>query len=122
MHWLAQVCDSLAVPKGETYTICIQQPAWAKSREFEITTRSLTRGGVTSRTAGDIEDEDEDEDLVGNSKKKRRVSFMPSLGMSDSNSVCSGETIQIQIQRTPFTIMATGLEFVPFSSGVPGVD
>jgi len=61
MHWLAQ------------------QPAWAKSREFEITTRSLTRGGVTSRTAGDIEDEDEEDDLVGNSKKKRRVSFMPSL-------------------------------------------
>ena len=60
--------------------------------------------------------------MIGNSKKKRRVSFMPSLGMSDGNSVCSDKSIQIQIQRTPFTIMVTGLEFVPFSSDFPGVN
>ncbi|KAF8336233.1 P-loop containing nucleoside triphosphate hydrolase protein [Amanita rubescens] len=54
-----------------------KQPAWARSREFEITTRSIGRGN--SKTAGDLEDEEEEEDLVVSGKKKRRVSFMPSI-------------------------------------------
>ena len=60
--------------------MCNQQPAWARSREFEITTRSIGRGN--SKTAGDLEDEEEEEEVVVNGKKKRRVSFMPSIGMS----------------------------------------
>ncbi|KAF8721817.1 hypothetical protein AX14_010168 [Amanita brunnescens Koide BX004] len=56
-----------------------KQPAWAKSREFEITTRSITRGGSTSKSTGDLEDDEEDDDLVSSSKKKRRVTFMPSM-------------------------------------------
>lgn len=59
---------------------------------------------------------------MSSSKKKRRVTFMPSMGMSDSSFACSGETIEIQIRRTLFTIMVTGLEFVPFSSVFAGAN
>ncbi|KAK2467355.1 hypothetical protein APHAL10511_000590 [Amanita phalloides] len=61
IHWLAK------------------QPAWARSREFEITTRTISRTGISQQNAGDIEDEEEEEDMLVNGKKKRRVSFMPSI-------------------------------------------
>lgn len=61
MHWLSK------------------QPAWGRSREFEITTRSTGRGGL-SQTAGDIEDEDVDDDgPMVHGRRKRKVSFMPSI-------------------------------------------
>ena len=57
-----------------------QQPAWGRSREFDITTRSVNRNGLTSGTAGELEDgDDEDEGLV-NGRRKRKVTFLPSVG------------------------------------------
>jgi chaperone BCS1 len=63
MHWLSK------------------QPAWGRSREFEITTRTLTRNGLTQSTTGDLEDEDvdEDEDALVHGRRKRKVAFIPSL-------------------------------------------
>jgi chaperone BCS1 len=61
MHWLSK------------------QPAWARSREFEITTRSIGRGGVTQKSAGDLEDEEEEDETLVHGRRKRRVSFMPSV-------------------------------------------
>lgn len=80
MHWLAK------------------QPAFGKSREFEITTRSIGRNAIES-TAGDLEEEDDeceqfthgwyrsglfasfvdfDSDAAG--RRKKKVVFMPCLG------------------------------------------
>jgi chaperone BCS1 len=66
MHWLSK------------------QPAWGRSREFEITTRSVSRNGLTQSTTGDLEDEEEEEieedgDALVHGRKKRKVAFMPSL-------------------------------------------
>ncbi|KAF9465557.1 P-loop containing nucleoside triphosphate hydrolase protein [Collybia nuda] len=64
MHWLAK------------------QPAWGRSREFEITTRSVGRNGMTQTTTGDLEEdeqEEEDEDALMQGRGKRKVAFMPSL-------------------------------------------
>jgi mitochondrial chaperone BCS1 len=61
----------------------VQQPAWGRSREFEITTRSVGRNGMTQSTTGDLEDEEaeeENEDVLVHGRKKRKVAFMPSLG------------------------------------------
>ncbi|KAF8643026.1 hypothetical protein AX16_009270 [Volvariella volvacea WC 439] len=63
MHWLSK------------------QPAWGRSREFDITTRAVTRNGLATATAGDLEEEEEqeeDESLV-HGKRRRKVAFMPSL-------------------------------------------
>ncbi|KAJ3965442.1 hypothetical protein EV361DRAFT_938987 [Lentinula raphanica] len=47
-----------------------QQPAWGRSREFEITTRSV----------GDTEEEDgDDEEALIHGRRKRKVAFMPSV-------------------------------------------
>ena len=62
-----------------------QQPAWGRSREFEITTRSVGRHGITQSTTGDLED-DEEEDTLVNGRKKGKVAFMPSAGMYDTAS------------------------------------
>lgn len=83
MHWLSKVSRS------HQYVIYShlnpsQQPAWGRSREFDITTRSLTRGGIIQNTAGDLDEGDEDEPLV-HGKKKRKVTFIPSLGGSPEN-------------------------------------
>ncbi|KLO10975.1 P-loop containing nucleoside triphosphate hydrolase protein [Schizopora paradoxa] len=58
-----------------------KQPAWGQSREFEITTRSVGRSQITQTTTGDVDDEEEDDDdeLI-HGRRKRKVSFMPSLG------------------------------------------
>ncbi|KII86040.1 hypothetical protein PLICRDRAFT_307259 [Plicaturopsis crispa FD-325 SS-3] len=64
MHWLSK------------------QPAWGRSREFEITTRSVGRNGLTQTTTGDVDDEqeqDNEDDLLVHGRKKRKVAFMPSL-------------------------------------------
>ncbi|PCH36454.1 nucleoside triphosphate hydrolase protein [Wolfiporia cocos MD-104 SS10] len=62
MHWLSK------------------QPAWGRSREFDITTRSVSRHGLTQSTSGDLEDEDEDEhEVILGGHKKRKVALMPSL-------------------------------------------
>ncbi|KAH8806670.1 P-loop containing nucleoside triphosphate hydrolase protein [Flagelloscypha sp. PMI_526] len=55
-----------------------KQPAWGRSREFDITTRSSNRHGMAMNTAGDLEEDDEGEGLV-HGRRKRRVSFMPSI-------------------------------------------
>ncbi|KAF8196836.1 hypothetical protein K438DRAFT_1585915 [Mycena galopus ATCC 62051] len=61
MHWLSK------------------QPAWGRSREFEITTRSAGRiSGLNETTAGDLEDEDDDDELV-HGTRKRKVAFQPSI-------------------------------------------
>ncbi|KAF5386353.1 hypothetical protein D9757_006641 [Collybiopsis confluens] len=60
MHWLSK------------------QPAWGRSREFEITTRSVGRHGLTQTTTGDLQEEEDDDELV-HGRKKRTVAFMPSV-------------------------------------------
>ncbi|KIM39619.1 hypothetical protein M413DRAFT_447096 [Hebeloma cylindrosporum] len=61
MHWLAK------------------QPSWGRSREFEITTRSVNRNGITQSTTGDLEEEEEENDTLVHGRRKRKVAFMPSL-------------------------------------------
>ncbi|CAA7265219.1 unnamed protein product [Cyclocybe aegerita] len=61
MHWLAK------------------QPAWGRSREFEITTRSVNRNGITQSTTGDLDEEEEEDDTLVHGRRKRKVAFMPSL-------------------------------------------
>ncbi|KAK0489425.1 P-loop containing nucleoside triphosphate hydrolase protein [Armillaria novae-zelandiae] len=62
MHWLSK------------------QPAWGRSREFEITTRSTGRNGLTQSTTGDIDEDEEDEDdALVHGRRKRKVAFMPSI-------------------------------------------
>lgn len=54
-----------------------KQPAWGRSREFDITTRALSHNGIIQNTTGDLDDGEEDEALV-HGKKKRKVAFIPS--------------------------------------------
>ncbi|KAK0478682.1 BCS1 N terminal-domain-containing protein [Armillaria luteobubalina] len=62
MHWLSK------------------QPAWGRSREFEITTRSTGRNGLTQSTTGDLDEDEEDEDdALVHGRRKRKVAFMPSI-------------------------------------------
>ncbi|KAI0676152.1 P-loop containing nucleoside triphosphate hydrolase protein [Trametes maxima] len=65
MHWLSK------------------QPAWGRSREFDITTRSVSRHGLTQKTTGDLEDENEDEEESGEFSqgggRKRKVAIVPSM-------------------------------------------
>ncbi|KZT07175.1 P-loop containing nucleoside triphosphate hydrolase protein [Laetiporus sulphureus 93-53] len=61
MHWLSK------------------QPAWGRSREFDITTRSVSRG-LSQPTTGDLEDDEEEDDEVALAgRKKRKVVIIPSL-------------------------------------------
>ncbi|KAH9893601.1 hypothetical protein C8Q73DRAFT_746284 [Cubamyces lactineus] len=55
MHWLSK------------------QPAWGRSREFDITTRSVSRHGITQKTTGDLEEENEDE------RRKAAIAIVPSM-------------------------------------------
>lgn len=64
MHWLAK------------------QPAWGRSREFDITTRSVSRHGMTQKTSGDLEEEEEEEELnefALDHRRKRKVAIIPSV-------------------------------------------
>jgi chaperone BCS1 len=69
------------------YFSSTQQPAWGRSREFEITTRSVGRNGLTQSTTGDLEEdeqeEEDDDDALVHGRRKRKVAFMPSLGKQD---------------------------------------
>ncbi|KAI0285643.1 P-loop containing nucleoside triphosphate hydrolase protein [Russula brevipes] len=63
MHWLSK------------------QPAWGRSREFEITTRSVCRNQLNPSTTGDLDEEEmeeEDEHELEHGRRKRKVTFMPS--------------------------------------------
>jgi len=60
-----------------------KQPAWGRSREFDITTRAVGRNTLQQTTAGDVEDEEEegeDDDTLVHGRRKRKVQFMPSVG------------------------------------------
>ncbi|KAJ2913356.1 hypothetical protein MD484_g7058, partial [Candolleomyces efflorescens] len=62
MHWLAK------------------QPAWGRSREFDITTRSVGRNTIAQTSSGDIEeDEEEDDGGLVHGRRRRKVQFMPSV-------------------------------------------
>ncbi|KAK7022891.1 hypothetical protein VNI00_016878 [Paramarasmius palmivorus] len=61
MHWLSK------------------QPAWGRSREFEITTRSISRHGITQSSTGDLDEEEEDDETLVHGRRKRKVAFMPSV-------------------------------------------
>ncbi|KAI0794728.1 hypothetical protein C8Q74DRAFT_1366128 [Fomes fomentarius] len=67
MHWLSK------------------QPAWGRSREFDITTRSVSRHGLTQKTTGDLEDENENEDedeaseFAQGGGRRRKVAIVPSM-------------------------------------------
>jgi chaperone BCS1 len=55
----------------------IQQPAWGRSREFDITTRSVCRNQLYQSMGGDLEEE---MDELEHDRTKRKVTFMPSPG------------------------------------------
>ncbi|KAG8908598.1 hypothetical protein FRB99_004886 [Tulasnella sp. 403] len=66
MHWLSK------------------QPAWGRSREFEITTRSAGRQGMIANTneedlIDDEDEEDEDDEQLVHGRRKKMVAFLPSL-------------------------------------------
>ncbi|KAF9785436.1 P-loop containing nucleoside triphosphate hydrolase protein [Thelephora terrestris] len=55
-----------------------KQPAWGRSREFDITTRTISRNAVTQTTTGDLLDDDEDDEMLVRDHRKRKVAFEPS--------------------------------------------
>ncbi|KAH9913084.1 uncharacterized protein BXZ73DRAFT_107061 [Epithele typhae] len=61
MHWLSK------------------QPAWGRSREFDITTRSVSRHGLSQKTTGDLEEDEEDGEFQQGNGRKRRVAIVPSM-------------------------------------------
>ncbi|KAI0820255.1 hypothetical protein BC628DRAFT_912718 [Trametes gibbosa] len=64
MHWLSK------------------QPAWGRSRDFDITTRSVSRHGLMQKTTGDLEDENEEEESSEFSQgggRRRKVAIVPSM-------------------------------------------
>ncbi|KAG9019095.1 hypothetical protein FRB90_006409 [Tulasnella sp. 427] len=66
MHWLSK------------------QPAWGRSREFEITTRSSGRQGmIASHNEEDVidseDEEDEDDEQLVHGRRKKKVAFLPSF-------------------------------------------
>ena len=62
-----------------------QQPAWGRSREFDITTRAVSRHGMTQKTTGDLEedegDDDTDEFALGGGHRKRKGPFIRTSGL-----------------------------------------
>ena len=89
MYWLSkQVIELFRVPQRTSSDIEFDfQPAWSRSREFEITTRSAdsSRMGLKTPTDQELEEDEEfgtaedDEQLV-HGRRKRKVAFMPSPG------------------------------------------
>ncbi|KAI0758586.1 P-loop containing nucleoside triphosphate hydrolase protein [Irpex lacteus] len=62
MHWLSK------------------QPAWGRSREFDITTRSVN--GISQSTTGDLVDDDEEDNVefsADSHRRKRKVAIIPSV-------------------------------------------
>jgi len=65
MHWLSK------------------QPEWARSREFEITTRSVDGGPLNTSTTGGLEELDEEgEHVLEHGRCKSGVTFVPSLDIT----------------------------------------
>ncbi|KAI9453414.1 P-loop containing nucleoside triphosphate hydrolase protein [Lactarius psammicola] len=65
----------------EDYPYDWQQPAWGRSRDFEITTHSVGRNQLDQSTTGNLDEEEmdeEDESELDHGRRKRRVAFMPS--------------------------------------------
>ena len=61
----------------------MQQPAWGRSREFEITTRSVGRNQLNQSMTGDLDEEEMDEEYVNeleHGRRKRKVTLVPSPG------------------------------------------
>ena len=59
-----------------THTDIHTEPAWGRSREFDITTRTVRKG---AGSAGDFEDEDEEATVVKGSTRSM-IAFMPAQG------------------------------------------
>lgn len=72
MHWLSKVGRLAHFAIQRNVCHYTQQPAWGRSREFDITTRTVNRHGLTQSTSGDLEDDedDESEDLATRRKRK----------------------------------------------------
>lgn len=86
-----------------------QQPAWGRSREFDITTRSVSRHGIAQSTSGDLEDsEEEDNAALVHGRKKRKVSFLPSTGVVSSSPKLFSCLRFIKTRLTRYTTVATG--------------
>lgn len=105
-------CRYALRPSVDVCTFC-QQPAWGHSREFEITTRTVNRNGMTQSTTGDLEeeeDETEQGEVVLHGRKKRKVAFMPSLGTfkSDRRPHANFILITLKTRLTPSTTMVIG--------------
>ncbi|KAH9996395.1 P-loop containing nucleoside triphosphate hydrolase protein [Russula compacta] len=67
------------------------QPAWARSREFEITTRSVGRNQLNQSTTGDLYwggMNKDDEDELEHGGRKREVTLMPSLDTTHTIFYC----------------------------------
>ena len=60
----------------------IQQPAWGRSRECEITTRSVGLNQMNQSMTGDLDEEMDEEngDEVEHGRHKRKVTFIPTPG------------------------------------------
>ena len=74
------VTTNLALQCGKNL---IQQPAWGRSREFEITTRSVGRNQMNQSMTGDLDEEEmyeEKKDELEHGRRKRKVTFVPSPG------------------------------------------
>lgn len=93
MHWLSKVRPARGGIEGMIVTNfavtsrdkkkLIQQPAWGRSREFEITTRSVGRNQLNQSMTGDLDEEEmdeENENELEHGRRKRKVTFMPSPG------------------------------------------
>jgi chaperone BCS1 len=62
----------------------LTEPAWGRSREFDITTHTVRKGNAS---AGDFGDEEEDEDSsFAQSSKKNMIAFMPAQGKDHPDS------------------------------------
>ncbi|KAG8812079.1 hypothetical protein FRC17_002210, partial [Serendipita sp. 399] len=58
MHWLSR------------------QPAFGKSREFEITTRAIGKNSL-DKTTGDLEEDEDEDEQFSHGRRKKKVMFMP---------------------------------------------
>jgi hypothetical protein len=74
MHWLAKV-----IYHHFDITLVFIN-VFSRSREFEITTRSVNRNGITQTTMGDLEEEEEENNGLVHGWRKRKVAVMPSFG------------------------------------------
>ncbi|CAL1714014.1 unnamed protein product [Somion occarium] len=79
MHWLSKVGRLAHFAIQRNVCHYTQQPAWGRSREFDITTRTVNRHGLTQSTSGDLEDDEDDESEDLATRRKRKVAIIPSV-------------------------------------------